>query len=184
MFCLIWLNFEDGIHSLHLQEEYIAAKWAFFFLGLTRIIDMGTGVNAQIIGTSTFWRFEFLSGLILLALILPLNWQLTRYFGIIGPAISNLVAFTVYNGIRYWFLWNKFRMQPFTLKSLYTLVLAVLSFLIARQLFLHVEGIPWIIARSLVFLLLFLFGMFWLRLSPDVQPVLATLVKKSGVRRS
>jgi O-antigen/teichoic acid export membrane protein len=181
MFCLIWLNFEDGIHSLNLQEEYIAAKWAFFFLGLTRIIDMGTGVNAQIIGTSTFWRFEFLSGLILLALILPLNWQLTRYFGIIGPAISNLVAFTVYNGIRYWFLWKKFRMQPFTAKSLYTLALALLSFLIARQLFLHVEGIPWIIARSLVFVLLFLMGMFWLRLSPDVQPVLKTLIKKSGM---
>ena len=39
---------------------------AFILLGLTRVIDLGTGVNAQIIGTSTSWRFELVSGAILL----------------------------------------------------------------------------------------------------------------------
>ena len=91
-----------------------------FFIGIYKIIDMGTGLNAQIIATSTYWRFEFMSGLILFAIIMPLNWQLTRYLGLIGPPISSLVAFTVYNAIRYFFLWNKFKMQPFTWKTLLT----------------------------------------------------------------
>ena len=178
MFCLIWLNFEDGIYTFHLQHDYLAAKWAFFFLGLTRIIDMGTGVSSQIIGTSTFWRFEFICGIILLALMLPLNWQLTRYLGITGPAISNLISFTVYNFIRYLFLWKRFRMQPFTRKSLYTVLLSGVCFYSCFLLFDKYQGIQWIFLRSSLFLLLFIAGMSWLELSPDVQPVMSTLKKK------
>jgi O-antigen/teichoic acid export membrane protein len=178
MFCLIWLNFEDGIRTFHLQQDYLVAKWAFFFLGITRIIDMGTGVNSQIIGSSTFWRFEFVSGLILLALMLPLNWQLTRYLGIIGPAISNLIAFTVYNLIRYLFLWNKFRMQPFTQKTLYTILLSGFCYFTCFWLFNQYQGIQWMFLRSSLFLLLFIAGMSLLKLTPDIQPVLATVKKR------
>jgi O-antigen/teichoic acid export membrane protein len=58
MFSLIWLNFSDGIFTFHLKSGYLDAKWVFFFIGLMRIIDMGTGVNSQIIATSTLWKFE------------------------------------------------------------------------------------------------------------------------------
>ena len=178
MFCLIWLNFEDGIYTFHLQQDYLAAKWAFFFMGLTRVIDLGTGVNAQIIGTSTAWRFEFLSGLILLALMLPLNWLLTERIGILGPAISNLVAFSVYNLIRYLFLWRKFKMQPFSSKTVFTLVLAAVSYYVCFWLFDRYQGLQWILLRSSVFSILFVTGMFLLRLSPDLKPVLSTVKKR------
>jgi O-antigen/teichoic acid export membrane protein len=182
MFCLIWLNFDDGVRSFHLRDTYLSARWIFFYIGLARIIDMGTGVNSQIIGTSTFWRFEFLSGLILLALTLPLNWQLTRYLGPVGPAISNLIAFTIYNGIRYLFLWNKFRMQPFTIKTLFALLLGALSYYISWLLFRSSHGFVWIVIRSVIFCILFGAGMISLKLSPDVQPVFATMKKKLGLK--
>jgi O-antigen/teichoic acid export membrane protein len=118
MFSLIWLNFEDGIFTFHLQSGYIDAKWVFFFIGLMRIVDMGTGVNAQIISTSTLWKFEFVTGVILLSITLPMNYILTKYyFDVMGPAIANLISFTIYNLIRFWYLQKKFSMQPFTLKS-------------------------------------------------------------------
>ena len=66
MFALIWLNFTDGVFTFHLQEGYIDARWVFFYIGLMRIVDMGTGVNSQIINTSTLWRFDFFTGVILL----------------------------------------------------------------------------------------------------------------------
>ena len=178
MFCLIWLNFEDGIYTFNLQQDYLAAKWVFFYIGMYKIIDMGTGLNSQIIGTSTFWKFEFLSGIILLSIMLPLNWQLTRYHGIIGPAIANLIGFTIYNAIRYLFLWNKFKMQPFTIKTVYTILLAGISYFAAFFLFDNYQGFVWMMVRSSVFCLLFATGMFALRLSPDVQPVLATIKKR------
>jgi len=180
MFCLIWLNFDDGIFTFHLQKDYEQAKWVFFYIGIAKIIDMGTGLNSQIIGTSTYWRFEFTSGMILLALTLPLNWQLTRTYGIIGPAYSNLISFTVFNLIRYLFLLKKFKMQPFTSKSVYTIVLAAVAYLVSYLLFNNQLGFLWIVLRSTIFMLIFAIGMFFLKLTPDALPVLLTLKKKLG----
>jgi O-antigen/teichoic acid export membrane protein len=181
MFCLIWLNFEDGVHSFHLRETYIQAKWIFFFLGLSKIVDMGTGVNAQIISTSTFWRFEFVSGLILLSISLPLNYLLTRSLGVVGPGVSNLIAFTIYNSLRYGFLWKKFNMQPFTWKSLLAILLAGGCYFLTFRLFNGLEGFGVIALRSLFFILLFGAGMLSLKLSPDVQPVWLTMKKRLGL---
>jgi O-antigen/teichoic acid export membrane protein len=180
MFSLIWLNFDDGITTFHLQEDYRAAKWVFFYIGIYKIIDMGTGLNAQIIATSTFWRFEFISGVILLTLTLPLNWQLTRYYGVVGPAFSNLVTFSIYNLIRYMFLLRRFKMQPFTSKSVYTILLAAATYYLCFWLFNDQSGFEWIVLRSAVFVGLFGIGMFLLKLTPDALPVLLTLKKKLG----
>lgn len=184
MFCLIWLNFDDGITTFGLQEDYRQAKLVFLFIGLTRIIDMGAGINSQIISTSTLWRFEFFTGLILLLLALPLNYFLTKQIGLLGPAISNLIAFTIYNAIRYFFLLRKFKMQPFTKQTAITILLAAACYFIAYQLFKKDQGFLWIVIRSAVFSILFVAGVFALRLSPDLMPVLGTLKKRLKSRSS
>ncbi|MFN2457392.1 MAG: lipopolysaccharide biosynthesis protein [Chitinophagaceae bacterium] len=175
MFCLIWLNFEDGINTFNLKPSYLQAMYPFFFIGLTRIIDMGTGVNSQIIGTSVFWRFEFVTGLVLLSLALPLNYIITRQLGVVGPAISNLIAFTIYNLLRYLFLLRKFSMQPFTIKSLYTVLLAGFCYYVCYLLFSQQTGFLWIVLRSTFFSILFVTGAITLKLSPDVKPVLESV---------
>ena len=144
---------------------------------------MGTGLNSQIIGTSTYWRFEFTSGIILLALTLPLNWQLTRMYGIIGPAYSNLISFTVFNIIRYWFLLKRFKMQPFTDKSIYTVLLAVATYFLCYWLFNDKTGFGWIVLRSSVFISVYATGMFLLKLTPDALPVILAVKKRSGFNR-
>ena len=93
--------------SFNLQAEYKVVLDVFLFMGLMRIVDMGTGVSGQIITTSTFWRFDFITGVILLVIMLPLNWILTMRLGLIGPAVANLISFSIYNFIRYLFLLRK-----------------------------------------------------------------------------
>ncbi len=183
MFSLIWLNFEDGIFTFHLQSGYIDAKWVFFFIGLMRIVDMGTGVNAQIISTSTLWKFEFVTGVILLSITLPMNYILTKYyFDVMGPAIANLISFTIYNLIRFWYLQKKFSMQPFTLKSFYTIVLGIISYYLCFYLFDSYHGFVWLVIRSLSFIALYGSGTILLQLSSDIIPVWNTLQKRLGFR--
>ena len=183
MFSLIWLNFEDGIFTFHLQSGYIDAKWVFFFIGLMRIVDMGTGVNAQIISTSTLWKFEFVTGVILLSITLPMNYILTKYyFDVMGPAIANLISFTIYNLIRFWYLQKKFSMQPFTLKSFYTIVLGIISYYLCFYLFDSYHGFAWLVIRSVSFIALYGSGTILLQLSSDIIPVWNTLQKRLGFR--
>jgi len=178
MYCLISLNYNDAIDSLNLQQDYKAAFNVFLFIGLMKIIDMGTGVSGQIIGTSTFWRFDFITGIILLLFTLPLTWVLTKEKGLVGPAVANLISFTVYNFIRYLFLLRKFNMQPFTIKSLFAIALALACYGICYFLLNDKTGIQWLAIRSLLFIGLFFAGTYWLNLTPDLKIVLGTLKKK------
>lgn len=178
MFSLILLNFTDGIHTFSMKEGYTQALPVFFFIGLMRILDMGTGLSSQIIGTSIYWRFEFFTGIILLSLAIPLNYFLTKNFGVVGTAVSNLLALSIYNIIRCIFLYRKANMQPFSIKSLLTVLLAVGCFVLCYFSFRDHTGLGFIIARSIVFTALFATGAILMKLSPDFFHVWETVKKR------
>lgn len=171
MLILITLNYTDAVTTFKLKPEYLLGYQAFVILGLMRLVDMGTGVNAQIIGTSNYWKFELTSGIILLILMLPLNYFLTKRLDIIGPALANLISLTIYNFIRIVFLWKKYKLFPFTPKSIYTLNLALAVFIITWILFDSWQGLSGLFTRSIFAIILFGIGVFILNLSPDIKPI-------------
>jgi O-antigen/teichoic acid export membrane protein len=183
MFGLIWLNFTDGIHTFQLQQGYLDARWVFFWVGLYRIIDMGTGVSSQIISTSTLWRFEFYTGVVLLVLTLPLTYVMTKYtdLGILGPPIASFISFVIYNGIRYFFLLRKFKLQPFSSKTGFTLLLTLTAYLVCHFLMSDKQGLLWICLRSFLYLLIFIAGVVQLKLTEDLGPVMRTIWKRLGL---
>lgn len=182
LFLLIALNYRQAIITFGLKESFLAGFTAFLFLGMTRIVDMGTGVNAQIIGTSTYWKFELISGVILLLVMLPLTYILTKEYGLIGPAIANLVSISIYNGIRIYFLWKKFKLFPFTIQTVYTILLAAFSFTFCYFAFNEISGWVGLIVRSLVFVILYGAGTLYLKLSPDIIPVIQAVQKRLGIK--
>jgi len=182
VFVLLWINFTDGVSTFHLKSAYFEARYVFLFMGLTRVIDMGTGVNSQIIGTSTFWRFEFITGLVLLSLTIFLSYFLTKQIGVTGPAIAELIALAIYNGIRYVFLLRRFDMQPFSEKTIYILLLATMGYLVCHFLFKNQQGFLGILLRSAVFTVIYLPAVIYLKISPDILPVWQTVKKRLGFK--
>lgn len=183
VFLIIWLSYEDAVNVFHLKPAYLQSKWIFFFIGLAKIVDLGTGVNSQIIGTSIHWRFEFVSGMILLALAIPLNYFLVKQFGIIGAAYAYLISFSVYNAIRIIFLKRKFNMQPFSVKTAYTIVLAFIAYSICYYSFLTLHTFSGILIKTLVFFALYGGSVIYFNLSPDVLPVWKTIQTKTGIKK-
>ncbi|MEO9021559.1 MAG: lipopolysaccharide biosynthesis protein [Ginsengibacter sp.] len=175
IFLVVWLNYTDAVNTFRLKPAYLDSRWLFFFLGLASVVDLGTGVNSQIIGTSTFWRFEFISGMILLSLKVPLAYFLVKHFGIVGAGYSTLISFTVYNIIRIIFLKRKFNMHPFSMKTLYAILLALVSYFICYYLFISMQGFLAIILKTAVFAALYGGAVVYFDLSPDVLPVLGNL---------
>ncbi|HEV9038247.1 MAG TPA: polysaccharide biosynthesis C-terminal domain-containing protein [Puia sp.] len=181
MFVLIALNFRDGILTLGFKQDYLAGLPIFLIIGLTRIVDMGTGVNTQIIVTSVYWRFEFISGMILMTLTIPLNYLLARQMGVVGPAIADLVTFSVYNAIRGIFLYRRFNLQPFNRNTIYTLLLGAGTFASGYWLFHRHQGFIWLVLRSTAVIVLYVAGVVLLRLSDDIGPVWNTVKKRLGL---
>ncbi|MEO9209974.1 MAG: lipopolysaccharide biosynthesis protein [Ginsengibacter sp.] len=182
IFLIIWLSYGDAVNTFKLKPAYMESIWIFFFLGMARVVDLGTGVNSQIIGTSTFWRFEFVSGMILLSLAVPLNYYLVKEVGIIGAGYSNLISMSVYNIIRIVFLKRKFNMHPFSLKTIYAIILAFVCYFICYYTFISLHGFLAIAIRTIVFTVLYGGSILYFDLSPDVLPVWDT-VKNRTFRR-
>ncbi|HEU5366364.1 MAG TPA: oligosaccharide flippase family protein, partial [Hanamia sp.] len=183
IFLIVWLNYADAVTTFKLKPAYLESKWIFFFLGLAKVVDMGTGVNSQIIGTSTFWRFEFISGMVLLSLAVPLNYLLVKHFGIIGAGYSTLISYSVYNIIRIIFLKRKFNMHPFSMKTIYAIILAFLSYFICYYAFNFYHGFFGILLKTTVFTAFYGGAIVYFDLSPDVLPIWDNIKSKTYRRK-
>ena len=169
IFANIWLNIYDSFAVFNIQEAYKVGISVIFVLGIARIIDAGTGVNNIIIGTSTFWRFEFVSGIILLFLRIPATYLLIKNFGIIGAGFAEVISLTIYNFIRFEYLRRKFGMQPFNRKTALSILVSAVAFFITWALFRNIHGWVAIVSRSLTFTTILVSGIFYLRLTPDAM---------------
>lgn len=185
IFGCIWLSFEPAIVFLHLDEKYLQGKNVLLILGIMNIIDMGTGVNGQIIGTSTSWRFEFYTNLLLGVMITLLSYTITKYTGagITGPAFAQLIGVTVYNAIRVIFLKRKFNLMPFTNKTGIAILLFIVCVVPGMLLQSLYPGLLSGILGVLFFLIAMPFGIICFHLSPDVLPIVYTLLKRVGINK-
>ena len=174
----LWLNAAPAIQLFKIQDAYSAGLGVIFVLGIVRIVDAGTGLNAMVIGTSTFWRFDFYSGVVLLAFRLPLTYFLIIKYGIIGSAFAELAAYGVYNFIRFEFLRRKFNMQPFSKKTIYTILLALVSYGICYGAFNHITGWIGLLSRAILFSGLMILGVFYGKLTPDAAQLYDNLMKR------
>lgn len=174
----IWLNIHEAFGLLDIRSDYNAGISVIFILALARVIDAGTGVNNSIIATSSLWRFEFFTGVVLVLLIIPLNYTLISAYGIVGSAWSNFISFTTYNTIRLWFLWYRFKLQPFSIKTLYLILLGIAAYFISFYAFENWNGWTGIFLRSICFSMLYLGGMLVLNISPDAQALAKTIFRK------
>jgi O-antigen/teichoic acid export membrane protein len=185
IFGSIWLAFEPAIDLLDINPKYLQGKYVLLLLGIMNIVDMGTGVNAQIIATSSSWRFEFYTNVFLSIVITALSFSITKYTdaGILGPAIAQLIGIIGYNTVRIVFLKNKFNLFPFSNKTLIAILL--FAFAIAPGIYLHAisAGIWAAFGGLLFFILTMPIGVIYFQLSPDVLPIVDTLLKRLGINK-
>ncbi len=169
LFGNIWLNIREGISVLNIRPDYLEGLTVLFVLSMVRIIDAGTGLNAMVINTSTHWRFDFISGVVLIGLRLPLTYYLIKNHGILGSAIAELIAYSIYNFIRYEFLRRKFNMQPFNLKTVYVILLSLTAYGVCYFAFSQFSGWTSIFLNGIVFSVIMIGGVFYLKLTPDAM---------------
>lgn len=116
LFLGIWANIDNIL--IILGEDYLQSKWVIFFIGLGYLFDMLTGANAQIIAYSRSYRVALLFILILIALVIALLYFLIPIWGITGAGIAVASALFLNNLMRFLFLFQKYKLQPFSLSFL------------------------------------------------------------------
>ncbi|MCB9223350.1 MAG: polysaccharide biosynthesis C-terminal domain-containing protein [Crocinitomicaceae bacterium] len=108
--------------------EYRIGKFAFFFLGLAKVIELGTGVNMEIIEASSKYKYIAYFNLLLAVLVILFNFIFIQYYGIVGAAFATFLAMLIVNFFRAVLLKRAFNLWPFSAK-LYLTVLIVAIFI-------------------------------------------------------
>ena len=182
LFGLIWLNIDNLVAFLN----FISSKYGggydelpklIFILGLAKLIDLGTGVNSQIIGTSNFWKFDFFTNLFYILLSLPLNYYLIKNYNLEGLAYSNLIALCLYNSIRFLFLYKKFKLQPYTYKHGLFLLLSIGLILLVHQIPSVNNIVANIFLQSSVFGISFYLLVSWINPAPEALEIVNNFFK-------
>lgn len=170
MFALILLN----VHNLaiYMGKNYAGIETVVFFIGIGKLVDLGTGANTQIIGTSNYWKVDFITNVIYTIVALPLNYILISHFGLMGAAYSTVISLCFYNFMRFGFLWYKFGFQPYRWKELLSVALAVIAGYITFQIPYFSNIVVDTVIRTLVFCSLFFPGVYFAGISTEVNQLI------------
>ncbi len=163
---LIFLNLNNAVN--YLGKDYEPMKTVFVIMGIAKLIDLGTGANSQILLLSKYWRFDFFTNMVYVLISLPLNYFLIHKFNIYGPAWANLIAMTIFNTVRFTYIWKFFRIQPFTRATLYAILLAAVCIAAIGFMPLIQNIYVDVIIRSALFALLFAGAVLLFKISPDM----------------
>ncbi len=109
-----------------LGPRYYGLPILLIILGIGKLIDLGTGLNSQILQLSKYWRIDLFTNMLFVGVSIVLNYILTKKFGIIGTASGTLMAIILFNLIRFMYIKKIYGLQPFTKKNAVALFSALL----------------------------------------------------------
>jgi O-antigen/teichoic acid export membrane protein len=169
---LIWINIDFLLGFL--PPFYSEAKWVIFIIGLGKLLDMITGINGEIINASKHVKVNLYTNLLLIVLSTASNYFLIRSFGIVGAAFANGLSILFYNSLRMIFLYRTYRLQPFSKGTVTSVLLLLVSFLIA-SLFPSPQN-QWLgfVAYSVAALLMFVVPLLLFKISPEINAAISS----------
>lgn len=167
LFVGIWVNIDNLL--VLLPDKYAHIKWVVFWICMGSFIDMSTGINNTIIGTSPYYKMQTLFMIIFIGIIVISNAIFIPLYGIEGAAFASALSLLAFNLIRWYFLFVKYKMQPFNYKFLLTITIGLLSYLIA-SIIPEVKPFYWdIVVRSFVIVSIYVPAIYFFKVSEDIN---------------
>ena len=176
IFVLIVININQ-LYGL-LQAEYRQGLFIVIIISAVKLFENLLGNNNAILFNSNYYRIILVFGVCIVLLAILLNYLLIPQYGINGAAIASFIAFAVYGSLKLWYVYKKFKIQPFTLNTWYTfLLILVLSFGFYFWEFTF-HPIINIALKSMIASILYLFVSYRLQLSEDITILVNKAFKK------
>lgn len=180
IFLGVWINIDAVFELMPNGAIYSAGKFVVFYVMLGKLIDMAAGVNGEIIALSKWYRFNMYSTLILALLAIITNYLLIPLYGLTGAAIATALSLLFYNVLKYLFLKIKLNLNPFSLNTIRVLLLGGICYLIMTLIPEISSPILSILSKSLLLTLIFIFPLYYLKISEDVNQFINNVL--SGIK--
>lgn len=181
IFCLVMLNINNL--SFFLGNSYEAVPSIVLIMGIAKIVDLGTGVNGQIIATSNDWKFNFYTNVLLTVIAFPLNFILITKLGIVGGAYATLISTFIYNLVRYFFILKKYKWQPYNFAHVKILLVSTVIFCLVHAIPFVINIYTDTIFRTFLFCALYVPAVLSMNVSDELNVTAQKLMKKISLKK-
>ncbi len=178
LFLLVWFNLDPLFDLMPKGDIFRMGKWVVLIIGVTKLYDLATGINNQILLNSKYYRFSLISIFLLSILAIGSNLLLIPEYGIKGAAIATLISIFFLNTILLIFIFIKYKIQPFTMQSLKLLVLLILYFAVLSYTPSLDNAVYDIVLRSSIIAISFAALVYYLKLSNDLNELLLNIMRR------
>ena len=146
----------------------LEAQPLVWVIGFALLFELATGFNSHIISMSKYYRFNIYVMLFLAVLTTSLNFYFINKtsLGILGIAISYAVSLTIFNLTKIAFNYYQFKVSPFTIEMLYSVILATLAISLAIVLPNFSNSFLNLVYKPALVLIIFFVGNHFMRIYP------------------
>jgi O-antigen/teichoic acid export membrane protein len=163
-------------------KEYSGGIAVVFMIGLSKYFDLILGNNNAIIFNTKYYRMVLYLGLMLVVLTIVLNMIFIPIFGIFGSAFATLLSITLYSLAKLLFVVKKLHLYPFTKETVYSALLTFALFLVFYFWEFPFFQLISIALKSILVTILYVYLNYKFNISPDINTVIDTLLKKVGIK--
>ena len=125
---LIFVNIKEMYQLI--PEDYSGGIVVVFLIGLSKFYDVLLGNNNSIIVNTKHYRTVLLFGVFTVVLMIVLKTIFIPLYGIEGSAFATLITVMIYNTIKLFYVIKKMNLYPFTTKTLESLGILAICFLL------------------------------------------------------
>ncbi|MBT8286724.1 MAG: oligosaccharide flippase family protein [Flavobacteriaceae bacterium] len=177
---LIFLLIISNINQLYdlIPEKFGGALLVVVLVSLAKLSDNIIGNNNSILFNSKYYVAVLIFGVVLALVAVGLNWWLIPKYGINGAAIATVISIFGYNTTKLLFVFLKFKLSPFTMNTVKTIVLILV---LAGAFYFWEFGFHPLIniaMKSLLIFLLYTLVVYVLNLSDDITAILDKYVPR------
>jgi len=146
----------------------LEAQPLVWVIGFALLFELATGFNSHIISMSKYYRFNIYVMLFLAVLTTSLNFYFINKtsLGILGISISYAVSLTIFNLTKIAFNYYQFKVSPFTIEMLYSVILATLAISLAIVLPNFSNNFFNLVYKPTLVLIIFFVGNHFMRIYP------------------
>lgn len=175
LFIVGWACIEPALTYL---PDYSEGIYVFFFIGLAQLIDMMTGINNEIIMTSSRYMMNTYFNILLAVLIVIFNYFFINLWGLVGAAAATTLSMTIINLLRYLFLVRKYNLQPFSIPFLKIFGIGTVLFLTVSAVKIPLNVIPKMLFYFIAITFIYWSTIIKLNLSIDINNWLIKIKNK------
>ncbi len=177
IFLLIVTNIRQ-VYEL-IPEEYQLSFSIVILISCAKLFDNLLGNNNSILFNSDYYRLVLVIGVALAILAFLLNLMLIPELGLFGAALATFLALSIYNLSKIYVVIWKFKIHPFTKRTLWGLI-SILLFTLAFYFWdFPFHPVINILLKSIILALLYLPVIYSLKISGDINFLLEKVLKRN-----